>query len=194
MTPPRLIRAEPALVPDGETLLEAVAVTLALTVDETGHVSDVAILESGGERFDQSALAAATNFEFEPARRGGSALSAKIRYRYVFPAQAPVPVPVPESSTPSAPNGAKTPKASATIEPEEFSAVATVEAPPREATRHSISGQVLSEMPGTRGDALRSIEVLPGVGRTSLNNGDPILRGAGRDESQSYLNGVPVPF
>jgi len=49
-------------------------------------------------------------------------------------------------------------------------------------------------MPGTRGDALRAIEIMPGVGRTSLGNGDPILRGAGQDESQTYLNGVPVPF
>jgi TonB family protein len=196
VTPPRLIRAEPAVVPDGEPLAEPVAVTLALTVDETGHVSESAVVESGGQRFDQSALDAAKQFEFEPARRAGVALAAKIRYRYVFPAQAPVPVPVPEAANPSpAPRDAtEVPKAAASSEPAEFSAVATVEAPPREPTRHRISGEVLTEMPGSRGDALRSIEVLPGVGRTSLGNGDPILRGAGRDESQTYLNGVPVPF
>jgi len=198
VTPPRLIRAEPAIVPDAETLADPVSVTLALTVDETGHVSECAILESGGERFDQSALDALKNFEFEPARRGGVALAAKIRYRYVFPARVPVPVPVPvpdaaPSSAP-APGTAAAPKATGNSEPEEFSAVASVEAPPREPTRHRISGELLTEMPGTRGDALRSIEVLPGVGRTSLNNGDPVLRGAGQDESQTYLNGVPVPF
>ncbi|HEY3254663.1 MAG TPA: TonB-dependent receptor, partial [Polyangiaceae bacterium] len=201
VTPPRLIRAEPALVPDGEQPTEAVSVTLALTVDETGHVSQSEILESGGERFDQSALAAVKQFEFEPARRAGVALAAKIRYRYVFPAAAPVPVPVPVPEAPTTalasaatPSAAAAPKTPASDEPEEFSAVATVEAPPREPTRHSISGEMLTEMPGSRGDALRSIEVLPGVGRTSLNNGDPILRGAGQDESQTYLNGVPVPF
>ena len=194
VTPPRLIRAEPAVMPDSEVLTEAVTVTLALTVDETGHVSECQVIDSGGERFDQSARAAIERFEFEPARRDGIAIAAKIRYRYVFPAQAP---PAPEPSPPAvpAPNAApETPKTSAASTPEEFSAVAVVEAPPREPTRRSISGEVLAEMPGTRGDALRAIEVLPGVGHTTLNNGDPILRGAGQDESQTYLNGVPVPF
>ncbi|HYQ28482.1 MAG TPA: TonB-dependent receptor [Polyangiaceae bacterium] len=198
VTPPRLIRAEPALVPDGEALSEPVSVTLALTIDETGHVSESAVVESGGERFDQSALNAVNAFEFEPARRAGNALSVKIHYRYVFPAQVPVPVPAPAPDTPSgsAPAGTASEVAKATTpsEPEQFSAVARVDAPPREVTRHSISGEMLRDMPGTRGDALRAIEVLPGVGRTSLNNGDPILRGAGQDESQTYLNGVPVPF
>ncbi len=79
-------------------------------------------------------------------------------------------------------------------ESDEYSALAVVEAPAREPTKRSISGDVLHEMPGTRGDAVRAIEVLPGVGRTSVSNGDPIIRGAGQDESQTYLNGVPVPF
>lgn len=208
VSPPRLIHAEPASVPEGESLRESVAVTLALTIDETGRVSDSAIVESGGERFDQSALAAARQFEFEPARHRGVAIATKIRYRYVFPASepeaAPVDEPVPTpaataattaSATAAAAPGPNDPvKGSEANEPEEFSAVASVEAPPREPTRHSISGELLAEMPGTRGDALRAIEVLPGVGRTSLNNGDPILRGAGQDESQTYLNGAPVPF
>ena len=188
VTPPRLVRAQPALVPDSEPLTEAVTVTLALTIDEAGHVSECVVLESGGERFDQSAQAAIQQFEFEPARRGGVAVAAKIRYRYVFPAQTPAPAAAAPSAT------AQVPKAVAASKPEEFSTMATVEAPPREPTRRSISGEILSEMPGTRGDALRAIEVLPGVGRTTLNNGDPILRGAGQDESQTYLNGVPVPF
>jgi len=194
VTPPRLIRAEPALVPDGETVLEPVSVTLALIIDETGHVRESAIVESGGERFDQSALRAVQQFEFEPARRAGVALPAKIHYRYVFPASVPASVPETVSAAPPASHATEAPKAAPSREPEEFSAVATVQAPPRETTRHSISGEILHEMPGTRGDALRAIEVLPGVGRSSLNNGDPILRGAGQDESQTYLNGVPVPF
>ena len=182
-------------MPEGESPLEPVTVTLTLTIDESGHVSESTVAESGGERFDQSALAAVREFEFEPARRDGIAMAAKIRYRYVFPAQPPVPVPVPDG--PTASTAAKAPEpthSGAPSESEEFSAVATVEAPPREPTRRSISGQILAEMPGTRGDALRAIEVLPGVGRTSLNNGDPILRGADQDESQTYLNGAPVPF
>jgi len=147
VTPPRLIRAESAIVPDGEVLASAVSVTLALTVDESGRVSEATISESGGERFDQSALAAVKQFEFEPARRAGEAVAAKIRYRYVFPAQAPSPAPVPAAEPPPA-NAPAPPTASAAqpqkppapSEPEEFSALATVEAPPREPTRRSVSG------------------------------------------------------
>lgn len=207
VTPPRLVHAPAASVPEGEPPLAPVTVTLALTIDASGHVSEGAIVESGGERFDRSALAAVREFEFEPARRGGAPIAAKIRYRYVFPAAAPAlgadasPASVaPQAATAASPAPAtsvavpETSNASATEEAEEFSAVATVEAPPREPTLHRISAEVLAEMPGTRGDALRAIEVLPGVGRTSLGNGDPILRGAGQDESQIYLNGAPVPF
>ncbi len=198
VTPPRLLHAEPATIPDGESPAEAVAVTLALTVDETGHVADATILESGGDAFDRSALTAVQAFAFEPARRGETKLAAKIRYRYVFPAAPapasvatePEPEPTPERATAAVPVRAAAPA----LEAEAFSAVATIEAPAREATKRTVSGEMLSEMPGTRGDALRAIEVMPGVGRTSLNNGDPILRGAGQDESQTYLNGVPVPF
>ena len=38
--------------------------------------------------------------------------------------------------------------------------------------------ETIRRLPGTRGDALRSIEILPGVARTSIGQGTPILRGA----------------
>ncbi len=196
VTPPKLLHEEPAIVPEGEAPSAPVPVTLALTIDESGHVSEASIIESGGERFDLAAREAARKFEFEPARRGTTPLSVKIRYRYVFPASEPPTepaAPTPPTPAPEKPAAAAAPPP-APVAPEEFSAVATVDAPPREVTRRTISGEVLTEVPGTRGDAIRAIEVMPGVGRTSLNNGDPILRGAAQDESQTYLNGVPVPF
>jgi hypothetical protein len=76
----------------------------------------------------------------------------------------------------------------------EFEGTAQVEAPPREATRRSVDSQVVQRLPGTRGDALRAIEIMPGVARTSLGEGDPILRGAAAGESQVFLDGIPVPF
>jgi TonB family protein len=202
VTPPRLIHALPAVVPDGVELRDPAVVTLALTIDEAGHVSDASVVESSGAQLDQSALDAARQFEFEPARRDGTPLMAKIRYRYVFPARVaappePEPTRAPEAATQApaaAPANPAQTHATTRTEPEEFSAVATVEAPAREPTRRTVSGEMLTEVPGTRGDALRAIEVMPGVGRTSLTNGDPILRGAAQEESQTYLNGVPVPF
>ncbi|HEY6079007.1 MAG TPA: TonB-dependent receptor [Polyangiaceae bacterium] len=76
----------------------------------------------------------------------------------------------------------------------EFEGTAEVEAPPRDVTKHSVDEEVVRHMPGTRGDALRAIEVMPGVGRTSLGQGEPILRGAAQGESQVFLDGIPVPF
>jgi TonB dependent receptor/TonB-dependent Receptor Plug Domain len=76
----------------------------------------------------------------------------------------------------------------------EFEGTAEVEAPPREVTKHSVEAQVVQQMPGTRGDALRAIEIMPGVARTSIGQGEPILRGAAAGESQVYLDGIPVPF
>ena len=48
----------------------------------------------------------------------------------------------------------------------EFGATATIEAPPREVTKRSLSGEELVRMAGTRGDPLRAIEYMPGVGRS----------------------------
>ncbi len=76
----------------------------------------------------------------------------------------------------------------------EFEGTAEVEAPPRDVTKRSVESRVVQSMPGTRGDALRAIEIMPGVARTSLGQGDPILRGAAAGESQVFLDGIPVPF
>lgn len=206
VTPPKLVKAPDVALPDGQAPADPVTVELELTIDETGHVSAANVVASGGDAFDRKALEDAKAFEFEPARRGDQALAVTVRYRYVFPAVAPPP-PAPASSAPptpaqkSAPPVAKAPapaapKASepAAGELEEFEATAEVEAPPREVTRRSVREEELTRIPGTRGDALRAIEVLPGVARTGVGDGTPILRGAGSDESQPYLDGVPVPF
>jgi hypothetical protein len=75
-------------------------------------------------------------------------------------------------------------------------ATADVDTPPAEATRRELQGEELTTMPGTRGDALRAIEVLPGVGRVPFasNDGPPPLRGSGPEESRVLLDGVPVPL
>ena len=65
-----------------------------MTIDATGKVTDVRVVAPVGNGFDESAVEAARKFVFEPARRGGRAIPARIRYRYVFelPA-APAPLP-----------------------------------------------------------------------------------------------------
>ncbi|HEY5959411.1 MAG TPA: TonB-dependent receptor, partial [Polyangiaceae bacterium] len=84
--------------------------------------------------------------------------------------------------------------ASAEVEEDDYGAVASIDAPPREVTRRSLDRKELTQVPGTSGDALRAIEVMPGVARTSISSGDPILRGAAWNESQSLIEGTPVPL
>lgn len=78
----------------------------------------------------------------------------------------------------------------------EFEAVAEVEAPPREPTKRVMDQEQLTRIPGTRGDALRSIEIMPGVARTEFagNDGPPLLRGGSSWESAVLLDGAPVPL
>lgn len=197
VTPPRLLERGSVELPAGAEPSEPVSVGLELTIDESGHVTAANVTESGGDAFDRKALEAARAFAFEPARRGEQPIAVTIGYRYVFPAVKPPPpaavpaVPAAPATPPAAPAAAPAPQEG---ELESFEATAEVEAPPREPTKHSVEGEELTKIPGTRGDALRAIEVLPGVARTGLGDGTPILRGAGSDESQTFLNGIPVPF
>lgn len=77
---------------------------------------------------------------------------------------------------------------------EEYGAVARVKAPPREVTRRTIEREVLTRVPGTRGDALRAIQLLPGVGRPPFGAGLVLIRGSSPQDSTVLLNGIPVPL
>ncbi len=204
VTAPKLVRFVEATLPDGTVLSEQLPVLLDLTIDEQGHVADAAVLESSGrEELDRAVLDAVKSFEFEPAKRGETPVAVKIRYRYVVQPTAAAPAPEPPAANEPAP----APAPAATEQPpkpkddkkpvaadelEEFTGTAEVEAPPREVTKRSIGEEKLTRIPGTRGDALRAIEVMPGVARTS--EGTPLLRGAAWNESQALLDGIPVPF
>jgi TonB family protein len=77
---------------------------------------------------------------------------------------------------------------------EEFGAVARIKAPPREVTRRTIEREELTRVAGTRGDALRAIELLPGVARPPFTAGIVLIRGSAPGDSQVLLDGVPVPL
>lgn len=79
-------------------------------------------------------------------------------------------------------------------DPNAYGAIARVKPPPREVTRRSINRTQLSRIPGTRGDALRAIELLPGVGRPPFGAGVLIIRGSAPQDSQVQLEGASVPL
>ena len=75
-----------------------------------------------------------------------------------------------------------------------FGATAVIDPPPREVTRRTIRKDELTRIPGTRGDALRAVEILPGVARPQFGAGTLVVRGAAPGDSEVFLEGVSVPL
>ena len=75
-----------------------------------------------------------------------------------------------------------------------FGATAVVEAPPREVIKRTIDKEELTRIPGTRGDALRAVELLPGVARPPFGIGLLVVRGAAPQDSEFFIDGIPVPL
>jgi TonB family protein len=66
--------------------------------------------------------------------------------------------------------------------------------PPREVTRRSIERREIERIPGTNGDALRSIQSLPGVARPPGILGVLLIRGSSPLDSQTFIDGSFVPL
>ena len=201
---PELVHFEPAVYPSGAEAqgLEA-QVILLLTLDEQGHVVEAKSTSQAGHGFDEAAEQAALKLRFRPALRDGKPVAVRIQFRTVFELKTvamPEPEPVALDDDPIEPTEpAQAPPTEGTAqvtEPDapvlEFGATAEVQAPARETTRRSLSRESLTKIPGTRGDALRAVEVLPGV--SGVSDGQLVLRGAGYNESQVYLDGMPIPI
>ena len=84
---------------------ETVRVVLILELDEHGSVTQVTPEKPADPRFDDAAIAAARKLVFTPARRGGAAVRARIRYVYTF---VPPPEPAPAPAEPPAAAPAET--------------------------------------------------------------------------------------
>lgn len=73
-----------------------------------------------------------------------------------------------------------------------YSATARIRPPPREVTRRTIEREQLTRIAGTRGDALRTVELLAGVGRPPFGAGAIIVRGSSPRDSEAFFEGLPV--
>jgi len=277
LTPPELVEFIEADYPaEAEAEGLEATVELEITIATDGAVTNVRVVTPRGHGFDEAAAAAVERFRFEPARRDGEPVSARIRYRYVFELREAPPDQPPDQPPPDQPppDGDQTPgRLSGVIltagddrpvpsaeviitqqggeltrrvvaSPEgtfrfddlppatyevqifadefgeqrdleevrpgeatevtyrlvgvgggfEFSATARIEAPPREVVRRTITREELTRIPGTRGDALRAVELLPGVGRPPFGSGQLIVRGSAPGDSQVFLDSAPVPL
>jgi TonB family protein len=68
------------------------------------------------------------------------------------------------------------------------------EKPPREVTKRTLERREINRIPGTNGDALRSLQNLPGVGRPPALAGLLIVRGAAPQDTLYFIDGTPVPI
>jgi TonB family protein len=66
--------------------------------------------------------------------------------------------------------------------------------PPREVTKRTLERREIDRIPGTNGDALRSIQNLPGVARPPAIAGLLIVRGSSPQDTKTFIDGTPVPL
>jgi TonB family protein len=83
-------------------------------------------------------------------------------------------------------------RASTTIEGV-IDVVVTGERPPREVTRRTVERREIERIPGTGGDALRSIQSLPGVARPPGIAGLLIVRGSAPNGTGTFVDGSDIP-
>jgi TonB family protein len=80
------------------------------------------------------------------------------------------------------------------VEPGAIEVTVTGTRPPREVTRRTIERREMERIPGTSGDALRSIQSLPGVARPPGLAGLLIVRGSAPQDTAIYVDGAVVPI
>jgi TonB family protein len=66
--------------------------------------------------------------------------------------------------------------------------------PPREILRRTITRREMRTVPGSGGDALRSLQNLPGLARPPALAGLLIVRGSAPEDSVAFVDGDAVPF
>lgn len=197
LTPPKILSAaQPVYPPAKLESGENATVGLVLTLDESGNVTDVTVATPAGDDFDQAAIDAAKQMKFEPARRDGVAVPAKIPFRIQFAAPpqeaAPAPVVAPVVAEPAKPSQAE--KAAEAPPSDSLDINVEGERPPREPTVRTVSAEEITKMPGTNGDALRSLQNMPGVARVGSFDGLLVVRGSSPRDTQTFVDGVYVPI
>jgi TonB family protein len=188
--------------PDGEPSSHDVVVPVVLTVDARGEVEAAVLEASVAPAFDAAALAAVRRWTFEPARRDGKPVSARIRALVRFAGVASVPAAPAPAHAPAAAESEAPAKASpAPPAPEPRASTDTVRvsgsAPPRSASETVKGREILAAAPHrTASDALA---VVPGVFVTQHSGEGKahqiFLRGFDAVHGQDlelWVGGIPV--
>jgi TonB family protein len=195
VTPPHTTHDEGVSYPERavrEGVAEVATVTLLLVIDEHGVVSHAEVEEPRGHGFDEAGLDAARSLRFTPATRDGIPVAARIRFRYVF---TPPPARAPASPSPPAPAApAPAPAPAPTAAPESAPDEVVVKGHPvhTDIAERSLATDEMAHLPGARGDALGSLESMPGVGHAPPLSGFLILRGSGPNDTNVFVDGTTI--
>ncbi|TKD03193.1 TonB-dependent receptor domain-containing protein [Polyangium fumosum] len=187
----------PTIPPYPEGATGDADVMLAILVRSDGKVTEARVIE-GPEPFASAAAAAASSWEFEPARRNGKPISARIRFLVSFRAPAPVPeTPAPPAETSPAPAttpAAPAPTAPPAKPPAPKAIEVRVQGEHQAPTTRTMSRVEVRQLPGAFGDPFRAIEAMPGV--TPIASGVPyfFVRGAPPGNVGYFLDGIRVPL
>jgi len=76
----------------------------------------------------------------------------------------------------------------------ELEVVVHGERPAREVTRRTVERREINRIPGTGGDALRSLQSLPGVARAPGGSGLLIVRGSAPQDTATFVDGSEIPL
>lgn len=177
---PRALDSLPVEYPAGAT--QSATVTLELLISVDGLVLEAKVID-GTAPFSDAAIAAAAQWRFEPARRKGQAVRARIRMQLQFdpPVLEELEEPATPASTPEAPKEL-VPELDVTVKGERVVGV------------KKLARAEVRQLPGAFGDPYRAIEVLPGV--TPIASGLPyfFVRGAPPGNVGYFFDGISVPL
>jgi len=77
---------------------------------------------------------------------------------------------------------------------DEYEIVVYGKAEEKEVTRQRLSLTEVERIPGFGGDAIKSVQALPGVARPQFISGDIIVRGSGVEDTRYFLDGIDIPL
>ncbi|HKY39143.1 MAG TPA: TonB-dependent receptor [Polyangiaceae bacterium] len=184
VVPPKLIEQPAVPYPEHASGDALVVVTLVVASDGSVRTAEAA---SGEQPFADAAVDGVKRWHFEPATRGGTKVSARIRIEVAFRA----PVVPPASPAPAEELGATPQKPASEDEAIEVTVVGEQRRP---ATAVTLATTEVRQIPGTFGDPFRVVDVLPGV--VPFTSGLPYfyVRGAPPGNVGYYIDGIRVPY
>lgn len=187
LVPPEVVSKVEPIYPRGETKDANVVVEVVVGVD--GSVEDVKPID-GDPAFAEAALAAARQYRFKPASRGGRPIRARVRVAVSFTVTVERKAAEPERAPVEPPNTPLQITRPAPALEVHILGRRDVQSP----TEHRMKRAEMRLMPGAFGDPFRAIDVLPSL--VPIISGLPYfyIRGAPPSAVGYYIDEVKVPY